>query len=203
VHHRRAPGVDSSSSAGRTLMRSRARVRTVCCSRPSVWRMIWARSGRATRRMRPIVSRAGCATAAGSAARLTPYTPPEVPEGKVNLTDPDSKPIPVGFGFVQGYAAQTAVNEQHVVVAAEITNKSTDFSQLLPMVEAIIRDSSGRVSSSHRRRSPPMPATGTSATSTRSSPTSTSRGWSPPTRAAAAPRARRGPDPATTSCARS
>ncbi len=69
-----------------------------------------------------------------------PYQPPEVPEGKVNLTDPDSKSIPVGFGFVQGYNAQAAVNEQQIVVAAEITNKSTDFSQLLPMVEALVRE---------------------------------------------------------------
>ena len=40
-----------------------------------------------------------------------PHQPPEVPEGKVNVTDPDSRPIPIGFGFVQGYNAQTAVNE--------------------------------------------------------------------------------------------
>jgi tetratricopeptide (TPR) repeat protein len=48
------------------------------------------------------------------------------------------------------------------------------------------------VLSGRRRRSPPTPATGTSATSTRSSPRSTSRRWSPRTRAAAAPRAERG-----------
>jgi transposase len=69
-----------------------------------------------------------------------PYQVPELPEGKVNLTDPDSKSIPVGFGFVQGYNAQAAVNEQQIVLAAEITNKSTDFSQLRPMVEAILRE---------------------------------------------------------------
>jgi hypothetical protein len=46
----------------------------------------------------------------------------------------------VTVGFVQGYNAQAAVNEQHIVLAAEITNLSTDFSQLLPMVEAIIRE---------------------------------------------------------------
>jgi transposase len=69
-----------------------------------------------------------------------PHRTPDVPEGKVNITDPDSKPIPVGFGFVQGYNAQTAVNEQQIVLAAEITNASTDFSQLDPMVTATLHE---------------------------------------------------------------
>jgi hypothetical protein len=34
--------------------------------------------------------------------RPEPYRPPEVPAGKVNITDPDSRSIPVGFGFVRG-----------------------------------------------------------------------------------------------------
>ena len=69
-----------------------------------------------------------------------PYRPPEVPQGKVNVTDPDSRSIPIGFGFVQGYNAQTAVNENQVVLAAEITNLSTDFSQLSPMVNATLEE---------------------------------------------------------------
>jgi transposase len=69
-----------------------------------------------------------------------PYTPPELPAGKVNVTDPDSRPIPIGFGFVQGYNAQAAVNEQQIVVAAEITNNSTDFSQLAPIVDAVLAE---------------------------------------------------------------
>ena len=69
-----------------------------------------------------------------------PFRPPELPAGKVNTTDPDSRPIPIGFGFgfVQGYNAQAAVNEQQIVLAAEITNISTDFSQLDPMVTATL-----------------------------------------------------------------
>jgi transposase len=70
--------------------------------------------------------------------RADPYRPPEVPAGKVNTTDPDSRAIPIGFGFVQGYNAQAAVNEQQIVLAAEITNSSTDFSQLDPMVTATL-----------------------------------------------------------------
>src|SRR5215217_535757 len=30
--------------------------------------------------------------------RTEPYRPPELPAGKVNTTDPDSRPIPIGFG---------------------------------------------------------------------------------------------------------
>ena len=56
------------------------------------------------------------------------------------MTDPDSRPIPIGFGFVQGYNAQAAVNEQQIVLAAEITNVSTDFSQLDPMVTATLAE---------------------------------------------------------------
>jgi transposase len=67
-----------------------------------------------------------------------PYKPPEMPAGKVNVTDPDSRPIPIGFGFVQGYNAQAAVSEEQIVLAAEITNISTDFSQLDPMVTATL-----------------------------------------------------------------
>jgi transposase len=72
------------------------------------------------------------------AGRPGQYRPPELPAGKVNVTDPDSRSIPVGFGFVQGYNAQAAVNERQIVLAAEITNSSTDFSQLDPMVTATL-----------------------------------------------------------------
>jgi hypothetical protein len=38
--------------------------------------------------------------------RAEPHRPPELPAGNVNVTHPDSRSIPVGFGFVQGYNAQ-------------------------------------------------------------------------------------------------
>ena len=72
--------------------------------------------------------------------RAKPHRPPQLPAGKVNMTDPDSRPIPIGFGFVQGYNAQAAVNEQQIVLAAQITNISTDFSQLDPMVTATLHE---------------------------------------------------------------
>jgi Transposase DDE domain len=67
-----------------------------------------------------------------------PYTPPDVPEGKVNVTDPDSKRTKAHGGYVQGYNAQAVVDEGQIVLAAEITNHSVDWSQLDPMVSAAL-----------------------------------------------------------------
>ncbi|MGZ6589846.1 MAG: transposase [Solirubrobacteraceae bacterium] len=70
------------------------------------------------------------------------YRPPSEPEGKVNLTDPDSKQIKTnnGHGWVQGYNAQAVANEHQIVLAAEVTNNTADFGQLAPMVEATLAE---------------------------------------------------------------
>lgn len=80
----------------------------------------------------------------------SPYQPPEVPAGKVNVTDPDSKLIKAYEGYVQGYNAQAVVDQSQIVLAAEITTASVDWSQLAPMVTAALREleragSAGRI----------------------------------------------------------
>jgi transposase len=69
-----------------------------------------------------------------------PYQPPSRPRGEVNLTDPDARVMKAFRGYVQGYNAQAAVNEQHIVLAAEITAEPVDSSQLKPMVDATLRE---------------------------------------------------------------
>jgi transposase len=69
-----------------------------------------------------------------------PYTPPEVPDGKVNISDPDSKRLKAREGYVQGYNAQAVVDQGQIVLAAEITNLNVDWSQLDPMVSAAIAE---------------------------------------------------------------
>ena len=69
-----------------------------------------------------------------------PYQSPQVPDGKVNLTDPDSKRLKAREGYVQGYNAQAVVDEGQIVLAAEITNSNVDWSQLDPMVSATIAE---------------------------------------------------------------
>jgi transposase len=73
-------------------------------------------------------------------ASPTPYTPPEVPQGKINLTDPDSRLLKATRGYIQGYNAQAAVNEEQIVIAAEVTVDSPDFGHLEPIVDAAQRE---------------------------------------------------------------
>ena len=73
--------------------------------------------------------------------RPNPYRPPLVPEGKINVTDPDSREMRTqGQPNIQGYNAQAVVTEQQIVIAAEITTQSPDFGQLEPMVSAAVRE---------------------------------------------------------------
>jgi transposase len=65
-----------------------------------------------------------------------PYTPPEVPQGQINTTDLDSRMVKGQHGWLQGYNAQAAINEQRIVIAAEIAVVSPDFGHLAPMVAA-------------------------------------------------------------------
>jgi transposase len=67
-------------------------------------------------------------------ARPKRYSPPAKPQGKVNVTDPDSKLVHGMRGWIQGYNAQAACNEQHLIVAAEVMTASPDFGHLEPMV---------------------------------------------------------------------
>jgi transposase len=67
---------------------------------------------------------------------VKPYRPPDTPEGKVNITDPDSREVKTVRWVVQGYNPQAVVNENHLVLAAEITADSSDFGHLEPMLTA-------------------------------------------------------------------
>ena len=69
------------------------------------------------------------------------FVAPELPEGKINLSDPDSRVMRTqGTPPRQAYNAQAVVNDQQVILAAEITNAAPDFGQLAPMFEATMRE---------------------------------------------------------------
>ena len=73
-------------------------------------------------------------------ARPNPYVAPEVPPGKINVTDLDSRNVKTPRSYTQGYNTQAAVNEHQIVLAAEVTLTSPDFGQLEPMIKATRRE---------------------------------------------------------------
>jgi hypothetical protein len=73
----------------------------------------------------------------GLGAPPKPFESPTTPQGKINVTDPDSQLVHGMRGWIQGYNAQAAVNESQIVLAAEVSTASPDFGQLDPMVGAV------------------------------------------------------------------
>ena len=69
-----------------------------------------------------------------------PYRPPDTPEGRVNVTDPDSRVVKGLRGWMQGYNGQAVVNEQQVILAAEVETVGADFGHLEPMLDAAQRE---------------------------------------------------------------
>jgi hypothetical protein len=65
----------------------------------------------------------------------TPYTPPEVPAGSVNLTDPDSRVVQSRRGFLQGDTAQAVAATQQIVIAAEVIAGGNERQTLEPLLE--------------------------------------------------------------------
>src|SRR3954466_14057105 len=83
--------------------------------------------------------------AADGARRMGPgtiqtFTPPAIPEGRINVTDPDSRVVKGLRGFIQGYNAQAVTNEHQVVIAAEVMTAAPDFGHLEPMLDAAQRE---------------------------------------------------------------
>lgn len=69
-----------------------------------------------------------------------PYSPAEIPEGKINTTDPDARRMKFGRNFMPAYNAQAVTTENQIIVAAEISTKGGDFEELDPMISAAERE---------------------------------------------------------------
>jgi hypothetical protein len=90
-----------------------------------------------------------------------PHTAPAEPTGTINTSDHDSPIIRArGQPAIQGYNSQAAVNENQIIIAAELSVDSPDFGHLEPMVDASVSGLDAGVTSQRRRSSPTL-ATGT------------------------------------------
>jgi hypothetical protein len=69
-----------------------------------------------------------------------PYVAPELPPRKINVTDLDSRNVKTPRSYTQGYNVQAVVNEQQIVLAAEVTLSSPVIGHLEPMLSATRRE---------------------------------------------------------------
>jgi transposase len=67
-----------------------------------------------------------------------------------NVTDPDSRIMPTRKGWIQGYNAQLAVTDDHLILATAITQDTTDTGQCVPMTTAAI--SAAAIVEQHRKQ---------------------------------------------------
>ena len=59
---------------------------------------------------------------------------------RINVTDPDSRPVKTRHGFIQGYTAQAVSTEDQVIVAAEVITGANERNRLEPMAKAAERE---------------------------------------------------------------
>jgi transposase len=57
---------------------------------------------------------------------------------RANTTDPDSRVMMTKKGYIQGFNAQAAVNENHIIIASSLTQQANDLLQYQPMVKKTI-----------------------------------------------------------------
>jgi transposase len=62
------------------------------------------------------------------------------PQGRMNLTDLDSRPMKTPRGFIQGYNAQAVATTDQIVIAADVITRSADGGQLAPMITTARRE---------------------------------------------------------------
>jgi hypothetical protein len=75
----------------------------------------------------------------GYVKKNNPPKPGQLPpkeSRRVNVTDPDSRPVKTRHGFIQGYTAQAAATEGQVIVAAELITGANERNRLEPMATA-------------------------------------------------------------------
>jgi len=85
----------------------------------------------------------GNVTEEGLLTHRTPCTVDGLPTDKAqrNFTDPDSRIMKAGGGYVQGYNCQQAVDGEHqIIVAQAVTNQGTDNGNLQPMLEQVLKN---------------------------------------------------------------
>ncbi len=63
------------------------------------------------------------------------------PKAQRNFTDPESRIQKTQSGFIQGFNAQVAVDEEHQIILAQaLTNQPPDVEHFLPLLERVVEN---------------------------------------------------------------
>ena len=104
-----------------------------------------------------------------------PYEPPDIPAGKINTTDLDSRNVKTPRSYTQGYNVQAVVTEEQIVLAAEVSASSRTSVTSSRWSRRPSANSRRSVLQRHQGSRSPIAATGMSSRWTMSWPTSTCR----------------------------
>jgi hypothetical protein len=58
-------------------------------------------------------------------------------EKQLSPTDPDSRILHQGNGFMRGYTAEVVVSDEHFILAQQVTQNKTDNHSLLPLIDKV------------------------------------------------------------------
>jgi len=113
----------------------------------------YCRVRRAQARLDAAVDRAAAREREAAAA-----PPPAGPVIRRNITDPDSRLLPVrGGGFIQGYNAQNVVSQDLLIIATELTDEPVDTPWYEPMMTAA-QEAAALITAHQPRTAPDEPA---------------------------------------------
>lgn len=129
------------------------RVRANAARRSVVDRAQWARDRRLVRTFQQKASQqdpqedGGVTLGVDEQQRLEQQPVPALPKKgrqQVSRTDPESRFLRTAQGWELGYTADVAVSDDHLIVAARVTQNATDNGSLVPLVEEVERQCRAR-----------------------------------------------------------
>ena len=130
----------SMSTASGRRSRSSAPARSGCWRQSDGCGRISRSSGTRTRRMSTTARTGETNRAGGSVAHRSHMSRPRSRRGKSTRLTWTRRNVKTPRSYTQGYNAQAVVNEEQIVLAAEVTASSPDFGHLEPMVKATKRE---------------------------------------------------------------
>jgi len=123
------------------IARREHRLEALAAAKAKIAERVQARDNQAQKDYEEKIARREARQKAGQKPRgREPKAPETGPKAKdqINLTDEQSRIMPSGNGFIQGYNSQAAVDvESMLIIATDLTTETNDKQRVEPMLEAL------------------------------------------------------------------